>query len=329
MRISASARRVGERQHADEQAHREADAAEACRRRTSARHVAPSGLRRQAARDGEPVDAEDADRLADEQPERDAERHRLQQCGEREAGERYAGIGEGEQRQHAERDPGMQALLELLESERLSGARALERYGEASTTPASVACTPDFSTHTRCTTPMSEIGRDPRDAASVEQRAARRRRAPPAEQRVQRQARRVEDRDDEDGAEVVEDRERQQEHLQRRAARAIRAAPARRAQRRCRWPPESPSPAARPASPQLISDIDQRRHDHAADRGDDRQHGLARCESSPSQDLALDLETDEEEEHRHQAVVDPQHERLAKCRHPTASLRSWSRKSEV
>ena len=70
-----------------------------------------------------------------------------------------------------------------------------------------------------------------------------------------------------------------------------------------------PQPA-RPAPPSVERDVDDRRHDHAADRRDDRQHRLARLGQLADDDLALDLEPDDEEEERHQPVVDPVLERL-------------------
>ena len=57
--------------------------------------------------------------------------------------------------------------------------------------------------------------------------------------------------------------------------------------------------------------VDQRRNDHAADRREDRQHRLAANRQLADEELALDLEPDDEEEERHQQVVDPVHERLA------------------
>jgi hypothetical protein len=42
----------------------------------------------------------------------------------------------------------------------------------------------------------------------------------------------------------------------------------------------------------------------------DRQHRLARPRQLAGEQLALDLEADDEEEHRHQPVVDPQQQRF-------------------
>ena len=46
-------------------------------------------------------------------------------------------------------------MLEWLERPSVDGVAAASGMNSASTTPASVACTPDFSTHTQSTTPIS------------------------------------------------------------------------------------------------------------------------------------------------------------------------------
>ena len=64
-------------------------------------------------------------------------------------------------------------------------------------------------------------------------------------------------------------------------------------------------PAAHSIGTGVEPDIEQRRHHHAADGGDHRQHGIADVRQLPHQHLALDLQSDHEEEDGHQAVVDP------------------------
>jgi hypothetical protein len=56
--------------------------------------------------------------------------------------------------------------------------------------------------------------------------------------------------------------------------------------------------------------IDGGRHHEAPDRRDHRQSRLAQACEHARAGLALDLETDEQEEDRHQAVIDPMLERL-------------------
>ena len=52
-------------------------------------------------------------------------------------------------------------------------------------------------------------------------------------------------------------------------------------------------------------DIDQRRNHHAAGGGDARQDAARPGRQLAVQHLALDLEADQQEEHRHQPVIDP------------------------
>ena len=51
--------------------------------------------------------------------------------------------------------------------------------------------------------------------------------------------------------------------------------------------------------------VDERRHDHPAERGDRRQRGVSAIAELALDELALDLESDDEEEQRHEPVVDP------------------------
>ncbi len=55
---------------------------------------------------------------------------------------------------------------------------------------------------------------------------------------------------------------------------------------------------------------EDRRDGHAADRGDAGQRHVARVLELAFEELAFELEPDEEEEHRHQPVVDPQDQRF-------------------
>jgi hypothetical protein len=65
--------------------------------------------------------------------------------------------------------------------------------------------------------------------------------------------------------------------------------------------------------PEVEPGVDGRRHQHAAERPRDRQGGALPAGELADQQLALDLEADDEEEHRHQAVVDPVGEREAEA----------------
>ena len=64
-----------------------------------------------------------------------------------------------------------------------------------------------------------------------------------------------------------------------------------------------PQPSA-PAPPALNADVDQRRDDHAAERGERRQRDCTPVAELADDELALDLHPDDEEEQRHQQVVD-------------------------
>ncbi|KQT58456.1 hypothetical protein ASG52_21595 [Methylobacterium sp. Leaf456] len=55
--------------------------------------------------------------------------------------------------------------------------------------------------------------------------------------------------------------------------------------------------------------VDQGRRRHAAERGKPRQHPVGPGAQAPVEHLALDLQPDEQEEHRHQGVVDPVQDR--------------------
>ena len=62
------------------------------------------------------------------------------------------------------------------------------------------------------------------------------------------------------------------------------------------WPPRPPG---------CTREVQERRDDHAADRRDHRQRRLPPVAQLAEDQLALDLEPDDEEEDRHQPVVDP------------------------
>ena len=56
--------------------------------------------------------------------------------------------------------------------------------------------------------------------------------------------------------------------------------------------------------------VDGRGHDHAAERRDGGQRHLAALRQLARNDFALDLEPDQQEEDRHQQVVDPDEQGL-------------------
>ncbi len=62
--------------------------------------------------------------------------------------------------------------------------------------------------------------------------------------------------------------------------------------------PSAPSPLA------LNGEVDRRRHDHPAERRHGRQRNGSPIAQLPGDEFSLDLHPDDEEEHRHQQVVD-------------------------
>ncbi|MOA14411.1 hypothetical protein D3C78_1345120 [compost metagenome] len=123
------------------------------------------------------------------------------------------------------------------------------------------------------------------------------------------QFRRIEQRDDDDGAEVIQDGQRGQENLQRR--RHAAAQQSQDAQRERDVGRGRNGPAAQGlGAAQIDQHIDQRGHRHAAHGGDARQHDAADATQLAVHDLTLDLQAHQQEEHRHQAVIDPMQHRF-------------------
>ena len=145
---------------------------------------------------------------------------------------------------------------------------------------------------------VHDVHRDQRGQRSRRQR-----------QREKRQLAGVEKRDDGDRAEVIHHGKRQEEGLQlRRNAAAEKRQDAKRESdvRRGR---NGPAFRLRRSEPDG-RDIDQRGNRHAADGGVNRQRGAAPFRQSALGDLPLDLKRHQQEEDRHQTVVDPEEERL-------------------
>ncbi len=120
----------------------------------------------------------------------------------------------------------------------------------------------------------------------------------------------VEQGDDGDRGKVVEDGQGQQEELQRqRHARAERHQQRQREGNvgRHRYGPTIHRDGIAPVEP----GVHRCRNHHAAESADTRQHDLGERRKLALEKLALDLEADEEEEDGHEAIVDPEQERLA------------------
>jgi hypothetical protein len=128
------------------------------------------------------------------------------------------------------------------------------------------------------------------------------------EQRVHLEVLRVEYGNHQHRAEVVHDGKRGQEHLERerRACAQQREC----AQREGDVSRHRDAPAANFRRAPVQRNINQRRHNHPAHRRCHRQRRLARGTQLAHQQLALNLHPHQKEEHRHQAVVNPQQQRL-------------------
>ena len=114
----------------------------------------------------------------------------------------------------------------------------------------------------------------------------------------------VEDRDDGDGQQVVDDGQREQERPQARGQVGADHGQDRHGEGDVGGggdrPPREPAVGA-----EVPGDVDQRRRDHAAHRRGHRQGRAARVAQVAGDELTLELEADDEEEDRQQAVRGP------------------------
>ena len=113
----------------------------------------------------------------------------------------------------------------------------------------------------------------------------------------------VGERDDEERGDVVDDHQREQEHAQSR--RAVAADEREDPEREGGVGSDRDAPTLRVGRTAVEREIDERGCDDAADRGDDRRRQTPPLTQFAHVELAPDLEADDEEEERHQAVVDP------------------------
>ena len=113
----------------------------------------------------------------------------------------------------------------------------------------------------------------------------------------------VDDRDHHERAEVVDDGERQQEHAQpgRRARREQRQ----RAEREGGVGGHRRAPAVGAGAARVEREVDRHRDAHAAERGDHGDRQAPALAQLAEVELALGLQPDDEEEERHQPLVDP------------------------
>jgi hypothetical protein len=122
----------------------------------------------------------------------------------------------------------------------------------------------------------------------------------------------IEDGDDDDGHQVVDDGERQQERPEGGRDRASQEGADADREADIRGRRDRPA-AQRLGAGAVQRHIDDGRNHEAPDRRDHRQRRLAPAGERALAGLPLDLQTDEQEEDRHQAVVDPMLQRLGEA----------------
>ena len=133
------------------------------------------------------------------------------------------------------------------------------------------------------------------------------------------QLRGVEQRDDHDRPEIVEDGHRDQENLQ--APRDTGAEERQDTQRERNVGGRRYRPAAAANGVCSVEPpVERGGGGHAASRSEGREHDLSGIDQLALDHLPLDLESDQEEEHGHQAVVDPQDQRLGECERTNPDL---------
>jgi hypothetical protein len=120
---------------------------------------------------------------------------------------------------------------------------------------------------------------------------------------------RVEHGDDDDCADVIDDGESHEKELQRGGD--VAAKKRDHAECECDVGGGGDGPAAHGECVALVQcAVDQRRHHHSAECGEGGQGDLARAGEFPAQHFALEFQSDGEEKDRHEAIVDPQQQRL-------------------
>jgi len=140
------------------------------------------------------------------------------------------------------------------------------------------------------------------------------------EERPHRELRSVEHRDDEDRGEVVDHRDRGEENLQRQRDAAAQQGEDAQGESDVGGRGDGPAAQRRRIVP-VDERVDRGRHGDAPDGADERQRHLPAVAEFAGHDLAFQLESDEEEKDRHEAVVDPEEERLGDREAPQADLR--------
>ena len=257
--------------------------------------------------DRQPGQAEHADGLAQQQADGDAHRYVVGEAFDGDAAQRQASVGEGEQRQDAVGDPGVQRVFEGQQRRRLGVFRA---QGNAESQGHAGQCRVD--TALEHADPEDQADDHVRPELDHAEPVHRHQRGNARSRQAKGQGREfagIEDCDDDDGAEVIDDRQGHQEQFQRH--RHAFAEQGQYAESEGDVGGGRNGPATQGRGVVAIEEpVDQRRHQHAADRRCAGQDDLRRLGQLAVEHFAFHFQADQQEEHRHQAVVDPQQQRF-------------------
>ena len=199
----------------------------------------------------------------------------------------------------------LEVLDELLDA-LAEAARIVERFGRGAAdrrrTPTIAASTPASNKAYQQTTPSAMYG--------TSERISSRRAISTPTDRQQRDAQPdethpvgVEDRDHDDATDVVDDGEREDEDAHAERDRGCPTRVTTPTAKAMSVATGTPKPSTAP--PRLISEVDQRRDEHAAECRERRQRRRPSVAELTVDELAFDLQADDEEEQRHQPAVDP------------------------
>ena len=184
-------------------------------------------------------------------------------------GERYPGVGEGEDRQDGEGDPPVQAVLQVPEGRVTVFIGRPQWNGQCQGDARQGRVHPGLEHAHPHDDADDHVGGNLDDAHQVEgYQHAERDRA--GGQRQHGYLRRIENRDDDDGAEIVEDGDRRKQHLQREGDPLAEQGQDSERERDVGRRRNGPAVDVLRV-PEVEAGIDQRRNHHAAHRGDGRQ----------------------------------------------------------
>ena len=240
---------------------------------------------------------------------------------EGEARERHTCVREGERRENTEGHPRMKGMLEITQGGGAARPRILppgERNEHRNGYPGERGVNARLQHGDPERRPEEDVRRPPRHAKPV-QHEEDREQDPGGEKRRRGQLARVEDGDDGNRPYIVEDRDAEEEGLEgRRDAVAEEGENTEGEGDIGRRRDRPPGHRAR------ISPVEERiergRHEHSTGGGK-RGEGRGRAARQvPLEHLPLELEPDQQEEDGHQAVVDPEEERLGEAGGPDPDL---------